>query len=98
MAAGETARLAWLTEVGTRWQAAPTTLVGDTLQTRAIWTQINFTQIEFAIQIIRDGVAVAQSARVAGSVIDRQVHVTGLQGIYRPGQRQRPGNPAHGGA
>jgi surface-anchored protein len=86
LAEGETVRLAWLTEVGTRWQVSPTVLVGNTLQTRAIWTQMNFTQIEFAIQIIRDGVAVAQSARVSGSVIDRQVQVAGLQGVYRPGQ------------
>lgn len=84
--AGETARLAWLSPVGTRWSAAPTLLVGNTLQTRATWTHINFPQIEVAIQIIRNGVAVAQSDRVAGTIIDRQVQVAGIQGVYRPGQ------------
>ncbi len=58
----------------------------DTLQFKPTWQS---TGVSWAIQTVRDGVVVAQSAPVAKDVLLREVHVEGVQGVYRVGQTLR---------
>lgn len=55
----------------------------DTLQLKPTWYS---TGVVWTIQTVRNDVVVAQSAPVAKDVLLREVHVEGVQGVYRVGQ------------
>ncbi|MDQ7909950.1 choice-of-anchor M domain-containing protein [Phytohabitans sp. ZYX-F-186] len=57
--------------------------VGDTIVARPPYA---IAEAQFAVQVVRDGVVLAQSDPVAGSVSAREVLVQGVQGVYRVGQ------------
>ena len=55
----------------------------DTLQLKPTWYS---TGVSWTIQTVRNDVVVAQSEPVTKDVLLREVHVEGLQGVYRVGQ------------
>ena len=88
LAPGETGRVVYRFR-GSTWLPLPSAKVGDALQTRATWDLIRQTEVEFGVQVMRDGIAVAQSAPVSGPIGVRELRAEGQKGVYREGQTMR---------
>jgi surface-anchored protein len=83
LADDETARLVYRGSTSPWFEVQGATQAGDTIVARPPWA---IGKAEFAVQVMRDGLAVTQSAPVAGEIADREVLVEGVQGVYRVGQ------------
>ncbi|WP_422771411.1 choice-of-anchor M domain-containing protein [Plantactinospora sp. WMMC1484] len=82
LAEGETARLVY--RFSSPWYDVPnSSRVGDTIVARPPYAT---GEAEFSVQVVRDGVVLAQSDPVLGSISEREVLVQGVQGVYRVGQ------------
>ncbi|MFW6774249.1 choice-of-anchor M domain-containing protein [Nocardioides sp. CPCC 205120] len=83
--AGETLRLVHRSN-GYTWSEVPGAVVTD----GALEAVPTFDTVgEWAVQAVRDGVAVAQSAPIAVDIRNREVLIEGVQGVYRDGSTLR---------
>ena len=63
--------------------------------TFAVYPMYGMTDVQWAVQVVADGLVVAQSAPFAGEIPEREALVEGIRGVYRVGQTLRATADVH---